>query len=68
MKVFNVPTTRNRYLAGIVGELMDGISNDTMKEEEVLGKISFLKEIVGNLNDIDPMKKIIETIIETFEE
>lgn len=47
---------------------MDGISNDTMKEEEVLGKISFLKEIVGNLNDIDPMKKIIETIIETFEE
>ena len=68
LKVFNVPTTRNRYLAGIVGELMDGISNDTMKEEEVLGKISFLKEIVGNLNDIDPMKKIIETIIETFEE
>ena len=68
LKVFNVPTTRNRYLAGIVGELMDGISNDTMKDEEVLGKISFLKEIVGNLNDIDPMKKIIETIIETFEE
>lgn len=68
LKVFNMPTTRNRYLASIVGELMNGISYDTMKEEEVLSKISFLKEIVGNLNDIDPMKKIIETIIETFEE
>ena len=68
LKVFNMPTTRNRYLANIVGELMNGISYDTMKEEEVLSKISFLKEIVGNLNDIDPMKKIIETIIETFEE
>ena len=68
LKVFHVPTTRNRYLASIVGELMNGISYDTMKEEEVLSKISFLKEIVDNLNDIDPMKKIIETIIETFEE
>lgn len=47
---------------------MNGISYDTIKEEEVQDKISFLKEIVGNLNDIDPMKKIIETIIETFEE
>lgn len=68
LKVFNVPTTRNRYLAGIVGELMNGISNDTMKLEDVQNKVRFLKEIVGNLNDIDPMKKIIETIIETFEE
>lgn len=68
LKVFHVPTTRNRYLASIVGELMNGISYDTIKEEEVQDKISFLKEIVGNLNDIDPMKKIIETIIETFEE
>ena len=67
-KVFHVPTTRNRYFASIFGKLMNGISYDTMKEKEVLGKISFLKEIVGNLNDIDPMKKIIETIIETFEE
>ena len=31
-------------------------------------KVCFLKEVVDNLNDIDPMKKIIETIIETFEE
>ena len=67
LKVFDVPTTRNRYLAGIVGELMDGISNDTMKLEDVQNKVCFLKEIVGNLNDIDPMKKIIETIVETFE-
>lgn len=68
LKVFDVPTTRNRYLAAIVGELMNGISNDTIKFEEVQKKVCFLKEIVGNLNDIDPMKKIIETIIETFEE
>ena len=68
LKVFNVPTTRNRYLAEIVGELMNGISNDTMNLEDVQNKVCFLKEIVGNLNDIDPMKKIIETIIETFEE
>lgn len=68
LKVFEVSTTRNRYLAGIVGELMNGISNDTLKMEDVQNKVSFLKEIVGNLNDIDPMKKIIETIIETFEE
>lgn len=68
LKVFDVPTTRNRYLTGLVGELMNGISNDTMNMEDVQSKIDFLKEIVGNLNDIDPMKKIIETIIETFEE
>ena len=47
---------------------MNGISNDTLKMEDVQNKVSFLKNIVGNLNDIDPMKKIIETIIETFEE
>lgn len=68
LKVFGLPTTRNRYLAGIVGELMEGISNDTMNIQEVQSKVCFLKEIVSNLNNLDPMKKIIETIVETFEE
>jgi len=68
LKVFGLPTTRNWYLAGIVGELMEGISNNTMNIQEVQSKVCFLKEIVGNLNNLDPMKKIIETIVETFEE
>ena len=39
-----------------------------MNIQEVQSKVCFLKEIVGNLNNLDPMKKIIETIVETFEE
>lgn len=63
-----MPTTRNRYLAGIVGELMNRISNDSVEIEEVKEKVAYLKSVVVNLSEIDPMKKIIETIVESFGE
>lgn len=66
LKVFKVPTARNVYLAKIVGGLLDNIANNTINKEKVVEQISFLKEVVSNMNDVDPMKKIILTIIDIF--
>lgn len=66
LKVFKVPTTRNIYLAKIVGDMLDRIAKGDIDYKEVAAKIDFLEEVMGNMNDVDPMKKIITTIVNTF--
>lgn len=66
LKVFKVPTTRNIYLAKIVGELLDGIAKGNIDYKIVAEKIHFLEEVVKNMNEVDPMKKIINTILDTY--
>lgn len=66
LKVFKVPTTRNIYLAKIVGDLLDGIAQGKVVHAEVANQISFLTEVISNMNDVDPMKKVISTIIKTY--
>ena len=66
LKVFKVPTTRNIYLAKIVGDLLDGIAKGNIGYAEVYNQINFLQDVIRNMTDIDPMKKIIDTIIKTY--
>lgn len=66
LKVFKVPTTRNIYLAKIVGDMLDRIAKGDIDYQEVAANVQFLQEVLGNMSDVDPMKKIITTIVNTF--
>ena len=67
LKVFKLSTTRNIYLAELVGKLLDRIAKNDINLEEVGTKIKFLSDVLGNMSDVDPMKKIISTIVNTYE-
>lgn len=66
LEVFKVGTDRNKYLAGIIGDLMERIGNREILPAEVAEKLTFLQKVATNLSDIDPMKRVIYTILESF--
>lgn len=66
LKVFKVPTTRNIYLAKIVGDMLDRIAKGDIDYQEVASKVQFLRDVKENMSEVDPMKKIITTIVNTF--
>lgn len=66
LKVFKVPTTRNIYLAKIVGDMLDRIAKGDIEYQEVAANVQFLKKVMENMSEVDPMKKIITTIVNTF--
>lgn len=66
LKVFNMATDRSRYLAQIVGELLQAIGNNNISLKEVKTKLAFLQDVSTNLSDIDPMKKVITSIVSEF--
>lgn len=66
LKVFKTATDRNRYFGERIGQLLERIGNNTIAPEEVTEELSVLQEISSHLNDIDPMKKILNTIVEAY--
>ena len=66
LKVFKTATDRNKYLAEVVGTLLKNIGDNKITANEVRTQVDFLESVSGNLSDVDPMKKIISTIIEGF--
>ena len=68
LDVFKVGTDRNRYLAEVVGNLMERIGEKNIKPDEVIEKLYFIKKVADNLSDIDPMKRVIRTILDSFAE
>lgn len=66
LKVFKLTTTRNIYLAELVGKLLDKIAKNDINLEEVRTNIKFLSDVLVNMSDVDPMKKIISTIVNTY--
>ena len=66
LKVFKTATDRNKYLAEVVGTLLKNIGDNTITAKEVRTQVDFLESVSGNLSDVDPMKKIISTIIDGF--
>lgn len=66
LKVFEMSTDRNRYLAEIVGKLMSKIGINDITIDEVKQEINFLRKVSNSLSEVDPMKKIIWTIINSF--
>jgi len=67
LRAFKMTTDRNRYLAEVVGGLLNKIAKNEIAIAKVQAELQFLKKVSANLRDIDPMKKIINTIVNEFE-
>ena len=65
-KVFKTATDRNRFFAERVGKLLKQIGDNTISPEDVADELKELQEISEHLSDIDPMKRILNTIVETY--
>ena len=67
LDVFNVPTTRNYYVADRVGEILDLISMPDKNINLIKEKVLSLKDNgILNLNDIDPLKDVITLLIKKY--
>lgn len=66
LKVFRTATDRNRYFGERIGKLLEKMGNNTIKPDEVTDELKDLQEISMHLSDIDPMKMILNTIVETY--
>jgi predicted ATPase len=61
--VFSVPSSRNYYIASDVEEVIKAISTQKISEE-IIAKINTFEKILPNLKNADPLKTIIEKILE----
>lgn len=66
LKVFKTATDRNRYFAERIGKLLEQMGNNTIMPDEVAGELTELQEISMHLSDIDPMKTVLNTIVEAY--
>ena len=46
--------------------MLDKIAKDEIEYQDVSYKVNFLEKVLPNMSDVDPMKKIITTIVNTF--
>ena len=63
LKAFGVPTDRNRYLAQMVSDFLKRIGSGVIDDCELNRDLEFFKSTAGHLNESDPLKKILDTII-----
>ena len=66
LDVFKVGTDRNRYLASIVGRLLEDIGKNNISPENLTSRLRFLLKVQENLSNIDPLKEIISLICKEF--
>ena len=66
LKVFKTATDRNRYFGERIGRLLEKMGNNSIQPKEVADELKELQEISKHLSDIDPMKTILNTIVETY--
>ena len=66
LKVFKTATDRNRYFGERIGRLLEKMGNNSIQPKEVTGELKELQEISKHLSEIDPMKTILNTIVETY--
>lgn len=66
LKVFKTATDRNRYFGERIGRLLEQMGNNSIKPIEVADELKELQEISRHLSDIDPMKKILKTIVDAY--
>ena len=66
LDVFKVGTDRNRYLASIVGRLLEDIGQNNISPENLTSRLRFLLKVQENLSNIDPLKEIISLICKEF--
>ena len=66
MKVFKTVTDRNRYFGERIGKLLEQMANNTIIPKDVETELEEMQEISLHLSDVDPMKAILNTIVETY--
>lgn len=50
----------------IVSILLEQMGNDTISKEAVADELNELQEILQHLSDVDPMKIVLNTIIDAY--
>ena len=66
LKVFKTATDRNRYFGERIAKLLEQMGNDTISKEAVAEELDELQEISLHLSDVDPMKMVLNTIIDAY--
>jgi len=66
LKVFRTATDRNRYFGERIAKLLEKMGNNTIGPQEVAMELHELQEISKYLSDIDPMKSVLNTIINAY--
>ena len=66
LKVFKTATDRNRYFGERIAKLLEKMGDNSIVPEEVMMELQELKEISKHLSEIDPMKSVLNTIINTY--
>ena len=66
LKVFKTATDRNRYFGERIAKLLEQMGNNTISPKEAADELKDLKEISLHLSDVDPMKMVLNTIIEAY--
>ncbi|MRT17566.1 AAA family ATPase [Vitellibacter sp. q18] len=68
LEIFQVPTTRNYYVADKVGLILDEIAKPKKNTELIRKYIQELKENnIDKLSKEDPLKEIIDTLIKKYD-
>lgn len=66
LKVFKTATDRNRYFGERIAKLLEQMGNDTISKKAVADELNELQEISQHLSDVDPMKMVLNTIIDAY--
>ena len=64
--MFKTATDRNRYFGERIGKLLEKMGNDTITPEAVKTELKELQEISVHLSDVDPMKMVLNTIVDAY--
>lgn len=64
--VFNMPTTRNYYLANDIDDILHAITNREISDE-IKEKSKKLKQVRGYLSEVDPLRLLIEKLVNRVE-
>ena len=66
LKVFKTATDRNRYFGERIAKLLEQMGNNTITKEAVADELNELQEISQHLSEVDPMKMVLNTIIDAY--
>ena len=66
LKAFDMATDRSRYLSELIADLLTRISQNEIRPADLEKELLHLQQVSRHLSDVDPMKKVITTIINTY--
>ncbi len=67
LNIFNVPTTRNYFIADKIGEILELVSKKERDENLIISKVaSLLNKNVINLTDNDPLGSVWQKLVDKY--